>query len=369
MINFIKKLFLVKINGVGFLRISDRMINELKMPLSKYLIVIVCIVISGAKAKSQTNFNVTVFGTQTISADQIREQYSKMLTTLQKEYEANKDAYHLTRKHFANQLLKRGDFSYVNVYLLKSYINNISFIIDFVERQEAVARMRFRNLKTLKLGDPANLIAKWQEYETLSFQLFKQGEIRDMECPVYHCIWAFNHPKLQPYLEYFSKHVPNYEKDLIEILHQSNVVRYRANAAFLLAHSKVKAQELANVLMPAINDPESRVRNNVMRVIYYLVRNQKGVKVNLDKVIQALNYPSFTDRNKALVILRSLPLYQVLSKARLKRVLPVLIEILEKKDGHNFRNAHQVLKNISGEKFTYDDIGSWQQWIKQELNK
>jgi len=340
------------------------------MQLIKYgLVIVVLIATTGTSAKSQDNFKVTVFGTQTISANQISAQYQKTLVILQKAYENNKDAYQANRKQFATQLLKKGGFSYVSVYLLKDYVNNVSFIIDCVEKQDAVARLSFRHLKTLKLNDPAGLIAKWQEYETLSFQLFKKGEIRNMKCPVYHCIWSFNHLELQPYLEYFNKHVPNYQQDLIKILNQSGVVQYRANAAFLLAHAKIKPQELVKVLAPAINDPASLVRNNVMRVIYYLVREHQGIEINLDQVIQALNYPSFTDRNKALVILRSLPLYKTLSKARLKRVLPILIEVLEKKDGHNFHNAHKVLKNISGEEFALDDIHKWKEWSKQALIK
>jgi hypothetical protein len=105
----------------------------------------------------------------------------------------------------------------------------------------------------------------------------------------------------------------------------------------------VSNEDLLKVLMPSIRDKESSVRNNSMRVIYYITRAFPEIKINISKIIDALDYPTFTDRNKALVILRSIALNN-LKKIESQRLTHILIEILKKKDGHNYKNAHLVLK-------------------------
>lgn len=112
--------------------------------------------------------------------------------------------------------------------------------------------------------------------------------------------------------------------------------------------------------MPGVRDPESRVRNNTMRVIYYLVRANPDTPIDLSEIITALDFPSFTDRNKALVILRSIPLDGIRSADK-RRLTRILIEILEKKDAHNYFNAHKVIKKLSGKDFSVDDIRRWKQ--------
>ena len=75
-----------------------------------------------------------------------------------------------------------------------------------------------------------------------------------------------------------------------------------------------------------------------------------------------LDFPSFTDRNKALVILRSIP-FDNLVKEDAKRMAELLIKILEKKDAHNYFNAHKVIKKLSRKDYSIDDIASWKKWV------
>jgi HEAT repeat protein len=189
-----------------------------------------------------------------------------------------------------------------------------------------------------------------------------------MQCPVVHCTWAFNHVKLTSFLEYFNSNVPKNASKLKELLIYSDNAEYRANAAFLLAHANIKAQELVKILKPAIEDPSSLVRNNSMRVMYYAVRENSNLGIPLDKVINVLDYPSFTDRNKALVVLRSLPKDRF-SKEQINRIIPILLEILKKKDAHNYKNAHLVIKKISGKDFDDDDLTNWTNWSLDNINK
>jgi hypothetical protein len=81
-----------------------------------------------------------------------------------------------------------------------------------------------------------------------------------------------------------------------------------------------------------------------------------------------LDFPSFTDRNKALVVLRSLPKDRF-SNDQINRIIPILLEILKKKDAHNYKNAYIVIKNISGKDFNVDDLTSWTNWSLANINK
>jgi hypothetical protein len=324
-----------------------------------YCIVLVCLSL-WPKAYGQ-HYSITAFGTDQISASQIQEAYGTELDELLKLYDDNRKEYEVQKQVLEAKLNERGSYAYINLQYFKSYANSISFIIDFVELADSAARLNFKPTPTRSLADPENLITQWRAYAKLSFTLFKNGEINDMECPVIHCTWSFNHPELKPFLDYFSTYAPKHKNELTTILLEANAIKYRAAAAFLLVHAEMPVQELVDLEMAAINDPSSSVRNNCLRVLYYAVRADNQITIDIDKIVEALDYPSFTDRNKALVILRSIPLNN-LSTSQLSRLIPILLEILEKKDAHNYRNAHLVIKKISQMEYSADDLSNWHEW-------
>ncbi len=315
---------------------------------------------------SQSNYGITVFGTDKITKDDIVKKYTSKLKSLVDLYNTDRDKYYKTKEALEKVIITLGDFSYSNIKLFKSYNDKYDFIIDFVETKDSNKRLNYRKINTKNFSDPDGLIAKWIEYEDLSYKLFKEGEINDYSCPVAHCLWSFNHRKLVPYLEYFNKFTPKNKEVLIQILNTSDSANYRASSAFLLAHSKMSNKNILEALMPSTHDSESAVRNNSMRVIYYIARANPEIKFNVSKIINALDFPSFTDRNKALVILRSIPLDN-LKKEDAKRLANILLEILEKKDAHNFRNAHLVIKKWSQKDYAVDDIESWKKWTESSF--
>lgn len=327
------------------------------------LLITVVLSVFLTRLNAQSNYGITAFGTDRITAMQIKENYSTELDALLKQYDKNRAEFRKQKLAMEEKLNEDQHFSYVHIDLFKSYSDKIDFIIDFIEKDESEVRMAYRKVELKEIKDPDHVIEKWTAYSVASKKLFDNGEIKDMNCPVVHCTWSFNHPELTPFLMYFENNVPKNVNTLKEILVKSNSAEYREAAAYLLAHANLDVQNLINTLEPAIDDPSSLVRNAGMRVIYYAVRADYTLNIPLDKVITALNYPSFTDRNKALVILRSLPTSRF-SKEQLKKILPILLEILKKKDAHNYRNAHTVLKNISGQDFPDTEIDKWKEWIK-----
>lgn len=328
----------------------------------KTTLLISCIIVFTKVLYAQTSFGVTVFGTEKVTEIEITNSYGDKLEALIAMYEEDRDRYYSEKELLDDELLSLGDFAYAHIFLFKSYVGDVDYIIDFVESKDAATRLNYRKMDSLRnFDDPQQLIERWQEYEDLSFELFNKGEINDMSCPVIHCIWSFNHPKLELYLSIFNEGASQNRERLITILNTSDSANQRAAASFLLAHSGLSNQDLVNVLLPSIKDPERNVRNNSMRVIYYIARAEPDIDINIDDVLDALDFPSFTDRNKALVILRSLPL-QSLSPKQNDRLISILIEILRKKDAHNYKNAHTILQKMSGKDFDSDDIQSWENW-------
>ena len=311
----------------------------------------------------QHQFGITAFGTDLITADQLREDHQKTLDQLLTLYLDDKEQYHVQSSQLADLLMADSAFAYVSVYLLKSYSGRFDFIIDFVEQADAPIRLNFRTLILEELAEPGDLIAKWYEYETISTALFYNGKITDMDCPVIHCTWSFNHADLAPFLAYFAENAPKHRKELIELLNHSDLPKNRAAASFLLAHANIEPDELAAILTPSVRDPYRLVRNNSMRVLYYIARANPEANIDIPSVIDGIDYPSFTDRNKALVILRSLPLDN-LSEVQEDRLIPILLEIMEKKDAHNYKNAHTVLKKITMQVYSSADIAQWRNWEK-----
>jgi hypothetical protein len=314
------------------------------------------------RIQAQVTYGITAFGTETITASALRENYGHRLDELIRLKENSTAEFERQRTALEQELNTKNEFSYIKIHLFKSYSNKVDFIIDFVEHQDSAKRMAFRELNTKEYKDPDGLIEKWIDYAELSGNLFEAGEINDMSCPVVHCTWAFNHKELRPFLSYFESYVPKNSKVLEEVVVQSSSPQFREAAAYLLAHAKIDNQRLVKILEPTVTDPSSLVRNAGLRILYYAVKEDNTLQIPLDKVIQALDFPSFTDRNKALVILRSLP-RSAFSKEQLKEFLPILLEILEKKDGHNYKNAHTVLKSISGEQFSETETHKWREWV------
>jgi hypothetical protein len=309
--------------------------------------------------------SISVFGTDLITSEDIASNNLEVINELLELNEVDKEKFNIKKEEFEQELKSKFDFSYTNLHIFKDYVGKVFLIFDFVSKADSSSRLQYRNVENLTFTDPDHLIAKWREYEQLSFELFNAGEIKNTDCPIYHCVWGYDHPKLQPYFEYFEEFVPKNKFTLIEILNRSDSAEFRANAAFLLAHLNVSASELEEILEDAINDPSTHVRNNSMRVIYYLVNENPELELDLDKVVQALNYPSNYDRNKAIVILRSIPLDR-LTKSQIAMCLPVLLRCIEEND-NNASNAHRVLKLFSGEQFSRYELEKWRAWCTNYL--
>src|SRR5690606_21356362 len=118
--------------------------------------------------------------------------------------------------------------------------------------------------------DPSGLFALWDEFSQKVLTLaFDGAALQVTTCPVLHCIAPFDLPELEPYLVRLNASAREHEELLYTIAEQSGDASQRANALFLLAHTK-DAERLLPALGRSIHDPAEGVRNNAMRVLMFL---------------------------------------------------------------------------------------------------
>ena len=263
-----------------------------------------------------------------------------------------------------NEVQKSGDFLYVNVSYV-FYDDNTPYItIDVVEQQDKRRLEYFLKQPTKSIVVPDNLIEKWLEYEKTGMNITLQEKkfLRSKNCPAHHCIFGFDHPKLQQYKQEFAKLVPKNKSKLIATLKHDNDAKKRGAAAYLLAHIK-NNKELVKILVPSMRDCSSHVRNNVMRVLGATVANTDVYSLHLVKeAITALDFPTVTDRNKALYILAGLarhPKYvpYIIRGAKIK-----LIENLKMLQPNLHENSYRVLQVLSGKKYGSREYLVWEAW-------
>jgi hypothetical protein len=236
--------------------------------------------------------------------------------------------------------------------------------IDVVESEDA-SRLKFAPEPTKNLPDPDGLISRWLDYEEAAWSLQRTGELK----PPYtckggmHCALGFNHPDLEHREDVFIEKVPGHVAALTAILRGDRDRERRAAAAFLLAYARDRKQVI-DTLLPSIDDPGSKVRNNVMRVLVMIQQRADAVVVPLEPVLRAMRFPTTTDRNKAAYLLAGIAKHaSAAARARIARELgDVVLVMVAMKQPNNRDPPIDILKAISGEDHGAD-AAAWRAWL------
>ena len=88
--------------------------------------------------------NISVFGTDLITSDDIASSYSEVLLELAELHRIDKEKFNIKRDEFINDLKTKFGFSYSNLQLFKSYVGKVYFIFDFVTKADSSSRLSFR---------------------------------------------------------------------------------------------------------------------------------------------------------------------------------------------------------------------------------
>ncbi len=271
-------------------------------------------------------------------------------------------------------LLTLGDFAHAAIALVtyrKDGVTSQHLTVDFVERGDATRRMAFLPRPTGSYDDPDGLIAAWSAYEEAIDVVWSQatGPAPDAPCPALHCLPFHAHPDVAAAGEALAARAPAQHEALAAILRDDGDARRRAAAAYLLAYAPDDAWVVAQ-LTRATRDGESLVRNNAMRVLAEIAYRHPKVAIPLAPVIDALDFPETTDRNKAAAILDGLLARpggdrerEALRDEVLDRAGTILVAMLRLRQPNNHDFAYRILKAASGVDLGEHEPAAWQAWL------
>lgn len=335
----------------------------------KNLIISVLVFVNMGCATAQithaTLNGLDTFGSKRISATEVSRQYGSKIEEWVLAGKHGRPEFIQLKNEIETSIKNQFVFAYVNLSLITYFQPNPGdyVTVDVVEPENVAERMAFLPEPKGQFEDPDGLIALWDQYLQLAFELQRSGLFEyPKSCPAWHCTHGFENPKLAPFLEKFSKLVPKNEKKLARILKKDTRPQFRGNAAFLLAHIQ-SGPSVVNYVLGSVRDSSELVRNNAVRVLSDISWRHPELDIPVEPVLQVLKFPSTTDRNKAGYTLVYLSKKEKNKKAIIKSVGPILLEMLKLKQPNNHDPAYQILKNVSGEKFDERDYEAWTSWL------
>ncbi len=215
------------------------------------------------------------------------------------------------------------------------------------------------------IPDPDNLIKLWGDYEALGYAYFrKHGRFPFYQvCPANHCLFGFDMPNFKYYLSVFSKSVSKNKRELIRVIKEDKDEYKRANSIFLLAHLK-DAREVILALLPSMYDESALVRNNALRVIGFILIENKDIHLSVEPFRKILQFPLTTDRNKGLLVLLGLSEHVKCRDKMVQYFGADLYGELRQRQPNVHYLAYEILKKLSGENYKDTDFQSWEDWLE-----
>ena len=326
--------------------------------------------ISLLSGQKQCDF-VDVYGTNLITSELICELFYEDINKL-RHWAASEDIDTITKflklnDSIADRLKSMGPFSEVSVSPIV-YLNRQVFItIDFLEIKDKQIRTGFYAEPQETISGTDTLLEQWMKYAREVHHLFATNpkSLNFSSCPGFHCLGGFEHPLLVEYGKIFVRDVPTQTDALIKVLRRDKDPFKRASAVYLLAYTN-DLNVLIKALVPSIRDPNSLVRNNVMRVLSVALLMPKGINEHLPltEIVAALNFPSVSDRNNALCIVWSLSQHKTYAEYFTKHAGIRLVTLLKMKQPNIHDISYDILKRFSGKDYDERNYGAWDKWAK-----
>lgn len=273
------------------------------------------------------------------------------------------------REALLNQIKKEQNLLFVDASTIFYMPKNVAYTtIEVVSRAHPeLLRYTSPHIRPKKSHTPSDLIDKMYEFDHLSMMLYSNNELEEKDtssknCPVYHCVMNFSHPRLKPYLSLFNEGVIKEKSLILNTLKNDPDQERRGSAVFLLGHLK-DPHEIISRLLPYVQDKDSLVRNNSMRVIGETMRKAKIYDIDLKPFLALLHSPITLDRNKSLYVLNAAARLPVAQKIIAQQSGEVLLQLLQLKQPNNHDLTYKLLKRISNKKWKDQDVAAWKQWL------
>lgn len=321
---------------------------------------------TAADTTADSNPYIDLYGSDQVTLEQVEAKIGPRLQAyLEAITSGDREAAQVLDAEITEVLQAMGDFALVELSRIQYFTdgNPTYLTIDLVDADDRAARMTFAAEPTGQVEGVEELLAAWSEYQEAGFALLRAGTMPQgkPQCPAYHCVFGFP-GDLAAFGQRFEAEVPQHQAVLERVLREDADFEDRAHAAFLLAHIDDGAA-LVQLMLEAIDDPSSTVRNNALRVLGAVATDHPQVEIPLDPILRALDYPLTTDRNKVLYVLSGLAKRPELQAEIARRAGATLIDILRLRQPNNHDFAYQILQAVSGEDFGARDYEAWKEWF------
>lgn len=197
---------------------------------------------------------------------------------------------------------------------------------------------------------PPEIMQLYDRFSDALAAAVKRGDLQEDDSQGHA---TYSSKALQPFQNEFIGLANSKASLLKNVLKNSANAGERAAAACVLGYAGDK-REVLDDLMRAVRDPDEGVRNNATRTvgtIAVLAERKPGLGITIEPAvfIQMLNSLTWTDRNKATMVLLNLSKGRapdLLDKMR-RAALPALIEMARWKDRHSLM-ALRLVGRIAG---------------------
>jgi hypothetical protein len=240
--------------------------------------------------------------------------------------------------------------------------------VDVVDPEDAAARMPFRAAPRGQAPDPDGLLAAWQQYDAAGDALVRAGQIDGSvhpSCPGFYCLWGSGSPELAALEKKMSAGAPARKDMLLKVLKEDADARKRAQALFVLSYLP-DGKQVADLCLDSLADPAEEVRAAALQILSDVALYHKSVLVDLSKILPALDFPTVSDRAKALSVMIGLsdnPAYKTLV---MTRGTPYLLGLLRLRQPANHDLAFTLLSTLSSQTIGQRDYAGWNAWIKSQ---
>jgi len=221
----------------------------------------------------------------------------------------------------------------------------------FVGIQETpVAGFEYRKSGQKPIVLPPAIVSVYDGFTEALSEAVRKGNAREDDSDGHS---LFSDEKLQKFTREFVAYARDNTPLLAEVMSESSDHRERATAAWIVAYGPDK-KLIASELLPAVRDENEQVRNNATRslapIITFSQREPSlGIRIDPGPFIQMLHSLSWSDRNKAMMVLLALTEARPpeILRAVHAAALDSLVEMAGWQDSHN-RIALILLARIAG---------------------
>ena len=239
---------------------------------------------------------------------------------------------------------------------------------DAVDAADAKTRMPFRAAPSGRAPDPEGLLAAWQQYSDAGDALAQKG-LLDMSahpnCPGFFCLWGSKTPELKQLEQKLEAGAVSGRTLLEKTLADDAEPRKRAAALFVLSYLK-DGKDVVELCYAALEDPSEDVRSASLQILAEVALYHKTVFLDVGKIVPALDYPTVSDRAKALSVLVGLADNPSYRPTVLTRGTPYLLGLLRLQQPANHDLAFTLLAMLSQQSYDQRDYDSWRKWVESQ---